>query len=350
MAIVSSHIIPHSQPSITQAEQDAVRRVLFSGMLSKGEITAELETKLAAYLNKKYALFTGNGTQAQMLILQALGIGTGDEVILPTYVCDKVLKGILAVGATPVLCDVNVEGIMDFNTISAKISDKTKAIILVHIFGINAWSAQLKSLNIPIVEDICQSLGSINPEDRTGIHTDFAFTSFHGTKSLAAGEGGMLFVNDDAILSKIISIKKEAGFYTSGTDLVAAVALSMCNSIEKNLKKRSEIAKRFNQELHPNLAHFMNSLASKSMNFRYIIRSEQNWDHIQAAYLEKGIHVRKGVDALIHRILNLPDAEFPGACAVFNSTVSIPILPQLQAEDVSHIILASNELQERGIL
>ena len=100
-------MIPHSQPWITEHDKILMGSLLDSRMLSNGVLMSKLELELAQYLNKKYAIFTGNGTQAQVLILKALGIGPGDEVILPTYVCDKVLKGILFVGATPVFCDVN---------------------------------------------------------------------------------------------------------------------------------------------------------------------------------------------------------------------------------------------------
>lgn len=350
MEIASSYTIPHSQPSIGPDEQAAVKAVLGSSMLSRGGVTKSLEDKLSDYLDKKYALFTGNGTQAQMLLLKAMNIGAGDEVILPTYVCDKVLKGVIAVGATPVLCDVDERGLMDEARIASKINPATKAIILVHIFGLNAWSDNLLHFNIPIIEDICQSFGHNDVRLRTGTHTQYAFTSFHGTKTIGAGEGGMLFVNDSEVFQRILEEKARSGFFTSGTDVIASIVLSIFQRYPAILERRQWIANRFNKELHPDLAEFMIRHGNDGMNFRYIIRSKGNWNHIQEAFLEKGIHVRKGVDALLHRSLGMNDELYSNAVQVFNATVSIPLLPQLLAEDISHIILFSNELHERGIL
>lgn len=343
-------MILHSQPWIIKQDQDSVKACLASAMLSKGSVTAELEQKLAASLNKKYAVFTGNGTQAQLLLLMALGIGEGDEVILPTYVCDKVLKGVLALNATPVLCDTGMDGNMTPETIAEKITPSTKAIILVHIFGRNAWKSDLNQLNIPIIEDVCQSFGHLNENLRTGTYTPMAFTSFHGTKCLPAGEGGMLFLNDEELYQKILKYKANSGYLTSGTDLVSSVLLSQFNRYEQILKNRFNTAQQYNRTIDSRLTETETSLEETGMHYRYVLKSTGNWNTIQQEYLNQGIHVRKGVDALLHRQLGLSDTAFPNAVTVFETAVSIPILPQLTEKETEHIVSVTQQLAAKGIL
>lgn len=345
-----SNIIPHSQPWINDEDKSSVEELLSTAMLSKGKKMEKLEQELAAYLKKNHALFTGNGTQAQIMLMRALDIGKNDEVIMPTYVCNKVLKGIEAIGAKPVLCDINKNGVMDYYTIKEKVSPKTKAIILVHIFGINAWDDKLNEFNIPVIEDICQSFGSLHSNDRTGTYTDFAFTSFHGTKTLPLGEGGMLFVNDSKLFAKITENKNNLGYFVSGTDIIGALGLSMFSRYSTIMEKRAEIANKYSNAIAAELSKVEGKMGKNSMYFRYILHSNKNWDTIQKKYLEFGIHVRKGVDALVHRELEMADADFPNAHQYFQTAVSIPILPQLGETEIEHIISCTNILHREGVL
>ncbi len=308
------------------------------------------EEKAAMYLGKKHALFTGNGTQAQMLLLRALGIGVGDEVILPTYVCDKVWKGIVAVGATPVLCDIDLNGCMSVDEISKKITTRTKAIILVHIFGINSWNEALAQLNIPIIEDICQSFGGLDNNNTTGKYTAYGFTSFHGTKALGLGEGGMLFTDDTSLFEKIKGLKSEMGFITSGTDVIASLGLSQLQRYDEGLMRRKEIAASYFEKIDSVLNSWIAEIRDRSMFFRYVLKSQGEWEQIRESYLEHGVHVRKGVDSLLHRQYGFSDVEFPNATQLFEQAVSIPILPQLTDEQVNRIIEITNELKEKRIL
>lgn len=350
MPLTPPYSIPHSQPWVLPEDAEGIASVLSSALLSKGEKMREFEGALASYLNKKHAIFTGNGTQALQLILSALKIGKGDEVIMPTYVCDKVWKGIAATGATPVLCDVNEFGVMDENTVFPKISPKTKAMVLVHIFGINAWKPAWEKLAFPVIEDICQSFGHEIPALKTGIHSPYAFTSFHGTKCLALGEGGMLFSNNTEIFNQAVELKGRWGNITSGTEITGVLGLNIWKRYPEALCRRNAIAERYNAEIDNTLNSKQKALGSQSMNFRYLLSSTGDWDSIKSAFLKRGIQVRKGVDALVHRDQNIPDADFMVAVKKFNHAVSIPILPQMTEDEVGYVIGAVNELHAAGIL
>ncbi|MBS3912920.1 MAG: DegT/DnrJ/EryC1/StrS family aminotransferase [Bacteroidetes bacterium] len=338
--------IPHSQPWITEAEESAVQAVMQSALLSKAEGITAFEKKMAEHLNKKFALFTGNGSQAQALILMAMELAMDDEVILPSYVCKKVYDAVIFAGATPVLCDIGTDWLMTPEEVAQKISGKTRAIILPHVVGLNGWNADFNSFGIPVLEDICQSFSD---QDGPGTYTNFAFTSFHGTKPIAAGEGGMLFVNDENIYSKILKIRKEIPVFTVGNELTSAVANTLLERWNVILQRRKEIAELYHFHLPQRLN--MKFLKQKNAtNFRYLLQSDKDFQSIRLAYLDKGIHVRQGIDNLIHRDIGLSDTEFPNSSFLFQTTVSIPILPQLKEEEIQHIISVTKEFAEKEII
>jgi perosamine synthetase len=337
-------MISHSQPWITESELDATKSVLSSGMLFKGTISIALEKQMANYLNKSFSLATGNGTQAMMLLLSGMGIGPGDEVILPSYVCDKVYFGVIRLGARPVLCDIGNQWVMTYDSVKKVVSDKTAAIILVHIFGINAWDNDFENLNIPIIEDLCQSFGHIDPFKRTGRYSRFSFTSFHGTKCIQSGEGGMLFCEDEQVFNTIKEKVHTWPEITHYSDLQAAPALAILNRYDDILSIRNTIASRFMDEFPKDLIDRSKIPSLNSMFFRFPLKWEMNFTILQTDFYKEGIAIRKGVDSLIHRQLEISDAEFTETVNTFKSTVSIPILPQLRKSQIDHIIRTTNNI------
>ena len=334
-------MIHHSQPYISQSQKQKVLDCLEISMVSKGKSCAQFEQEHANLLNKRYGIACGSGTQGLVAILKHLKIGEGDEVILPSYVCDKVEEGILAVGAIPVLCDIGESWVMNKESIKAKLSPKTKAIILVHIFGINAFSESLKEFDFPIIEDICQSTGSWNQKFGAGSYTDYAFTSFHATKCLTTGQGGMAFCNDnEAEIALRQSIKQD--FFNDYSDLQASLGLAQLAEYDFVLKKRQNISQRYLNELNPSLIAITRDL--DSMHFRFPIISPVDFEQAKEAFEKVGISIRKGVDTLIHRKNGISDSEFPITVQRFEQTISLPILPQLTPEEVDHIILQTNKI------
>jgi perosamine synthetase len=310
-------------------------------MVSKGKSCAQFEQEHANLLNKRYGIACGSGTQGLVAILKHLKIGEGDEVILPSYVCDKVEEGILAVGAIPVLCDIGESWVMNKEYIKAKLSPKTKAIILVHIFGINAFSESLKEFDIPIIEDICQSTGSWNHKFGAGSYTEYAFTSFHATKCLTTGQGGMAFCNDDqAEIALRQYIKQD--FLNDYSDLQASLGLAQLAEYDFVLKQRQAISQRYLNELNPSLISKTRGL--DSMYFRFPIISNVDFNWAKEEFEKAGISIRKGVDAIIHRKKGISDSEFPNTAQLFETTISLPILPQLTQEQIDHIIYNTNKI------
>lgn len=341
-------MIQHSQPWILPEDANLLGKVIASKNLSKSTITIALENRLASIINKKHALTTGNATQAQMLLLMALGVGVNDEVILPSYVCDKVLKGVLSIGAKPVICDVGKEFVMTPNTVAEHITVQTKAIILVHIYGINAYDKDFSKFNIPIIEDLCHTFGKSINGDLSGSYTDFAFTSFHGTKMLGAGEGGMLFLNNKEILDKLNELKNKKGFFTSGNEMVSTLVGQQVERLEENILSRFKIAMFYNENLPKVITSYMIGLRERTIYFKYILKSNKEFNDIKNHYEARGIAVRQAVDNLNHKNLNLSNERYNNSVFFLNNTFSIPIYPHLTQNQIEYIVEVTNELYQEG--
>ena len=156
-------MIFHSKPTIEIDDIEVVRKVLESGMIAEGEKVKELEDKLCSYIGGLKAKATCTGRSALVLGLWTLGIGEGDGVILPTYVCHSVMDAVTFVGAKPVIVDIGDDYCIDPEEVKKHITSKTKAIIVVHIFGISAKIKELKEIaeenSLYLIEDCAQAIG-----------------------------------------------------------------------------------------------------------------------------------------------------------------------------------------------
>lgn len=138
-----------------------------------------------------------------ILALKALGVGQTDEVILPTYVCRSVIEAIFTVGARPVLCDIGNEWTITAETVATKVTPRTAAIIVVHIFGIRTDTASLERFDVPIIEDACQAFTAKAIETGRDTGGSVAVLSFHAIKCLTTGEGEMAVSNDTGLVKRM---------------------------------------------------------------------------------------------------------------------------------------------------
>ena len=194
----------------------AVYDVLCSGQFIEGPAVKELEKKLGEYLGVKHVITCGNGTDALRIALMANGVGEGDEVIVTAFSFFATAEAIAQVGAIPVFVDISPD---DFNMcvsdLREKISDKTKAILPVHIFGMPADMDGINKIaveyGIPVLEDACQAIGAVYKGKKAGALGTIGCFSFYPTKNLGAfGDGGMMATNDDKLANACRAIKSHA--------------------------------------------------------------------------------------------------------------------------------------------
>ena len=330
-------VIPHSRPWITEADRYAVERVLNSGLVANGDKVKEFEAGISDYLGVRHTVAQSCGTAALILGLRTLEITQGDEVILPTYVCRSVLEAVLTVGASPVPCEVNDRGVITADTVAPNITGKTKAIIAAHIFGNPCSIERLKIFGVPVIDDACQALGLSLDGKMAGSLGDIGIVSFHATKCLTTGEGGMLVTNNPVWAERARhfaegSVKPAARSAAPLSDLQAALGISQLARYNDFLACRQELRSQYNATAKALGLEIGNSDQS-DMIFRFTVRTEQKFDLVAAAFRDFGIIVRRGVDELLHRSLGLNDVGYPTAVRLYQQTISVPFYPSLSINE-----------------
>jgi perosamine synthetase len=336
--------IPHSKPCITESDVKCVQAVLASGIVADCDKTREFESAVAQYLGLAGGVATSSGATALFLALKALEIGPGDEVILPTYVCGSVLDVIGWTGAVPVLCDVSDDWCMNQETVQSRVSGQTKAIIVVHMFGIAVDIKPILSLGIPVIEDCAQAFGGELRSQKLGGLGDFCMCSFHATKLLCTGEGGMVLAKDSLGLERLRSFNSDENtkyqnrYHFPMTNIQAALGLSQLGNYEASLRRRRQLADGFFAHLKDLPVRLPESVRNRSIFFRFPIRTNLEFDRIRIAFNAYGVQVRRGVDALLHRQLLLNPSHFPGAERCYAETLSIPLYPALTDAEAKYSV------------
>jgi dTDP-4-amino-4,6-dideoxygalactose transaminase len=232
---------------------EAIEGVLESGEFILGPNVAAFESEAADYLGVRDSIGVANGTDALVLVLDALGVGNGDEVICPAFTFYATAEAIARRGATPVFADVDATTMnLDAEDVAARITKRTKAILAVHLFGRPAPLAELLRLGVPVIEDAAQAFGS--PDiGRTGIASTF---SFYPTKNLfCIGDGGLVSTDDAALAERVRMLRFHGsrdkvdfeliGYNSRLDELQAAVLRIFLGELDGWVAKRREAAARY---------------------------------------------------------------------------------------------------------
>jgi dTDP-3-amino-3,4,6-trideoxy-alpha-D-glucose transaminase len=233
--------------------REAIDGVLADAAFILGPNVAAFEREAADYLGVGSAIGVANGTDALVLVLDALGVGAGDEVICPAFTFYATAESIARRGATPVFADVDASTMnLDPDDVAARITDRTKAILAVHLFGRPAPMAELTQLGVPVIEDAAQAFGS--PEvGRTGIASTF---SFYPTKNLfALGDGGLISTDDEELAERVRLLRFHGsrdkvdfqllGYNSRLDELQAAVLRIFLGELDGWIAQRREAAARY---------------------------------------------------------------------------------------------------------
>jgi dTDP-3-amino-3,4,6-trideoxy-alpha-D-glucose transaminase len=207
--------VPLFDPTSSQAPlradiRAAVHRVLDSGHFVLGPEVEAFETEFAAYLGARHAVGVANGTEALTIALRALGVGPGDEVVVPSFTFWASAEAIPPVGATPVFCDVDPDTLcVTAETVKAALTPKTKAVIAVHLFGNVADVAGIEALGVPVIEDAAQAAGTTAAGGkRPGALGTIATFSFYPSKNLGAmGDAGAITTGDPALAERVRTLR-----------------------------------------------------------------------------------------------------------------------------------------------
>ncbi|MBI4707528.1 MAG: DegT/DnrJ/EryC1/StrS family aminotransferase [Candidatus Omnitrophica bacterium] len=340
-------MIPHSKPSINFREIKFLNSVLKSGFIAEGKLTGKFEQGLADFIGMRFATAVNSGTSGLHLALLALKIRKGDEVIIPSYVCTAVLNAVNYTGATVKIVDIDPES---FNicrfAVKEALTNKTKAIIVPHMFGLAADLRELLKLGVPVIEDCAMAVGATYKGQNIGSFGVISVFSFYATKMLTTAEGGMILTNDKKVSDFVRDLKDydnkpdyHLRFNYKMNDLAAAMGLEQLKKIPEFISRRQRIAKMYNKSFADSGLILPLPVQNKEhVYFRYVIRSKNSADVLVEKLQKSGIEAKKPVFRPLHQYLRFKSSDFPSTNEVFKNTISLPIYPELSSQKARHII------------
>ena len=335
-------LVQHSKPTLGKEERDAIQSVIKSGWVAQGKAVERFEDRLCEYIGLpcRQGVALSNGTTALYLALKLVGVKRGDEVIVPSYTCSAVLNAVCAAGAKPVLTDVDKNSFnISYKFIKEKITKKTKAIIVVHVFGVPADLELMSNFSVPIIEDCATALGSFMAQKHVGVSGDVAIFSFYASKVITTGQGGMLVSKNSGYIKKARDYRQFDGrkvyyprFNFQMTDLQAAMGVAQLGKLGVFLRKRKTIARSYasicrkkgwrfqcpdNKDFIPNWHRFVLNIEAKTVT------------KLKSYLRKQGIETIVPIERweLLHRYLRLDRRLFKNSESISQATLSLPIYP-----------------------
>jgi perosamine synthetase len=256
-----------SSAELTDADIQSVFDVIRSGRLALGPKTREFEHLLADYVGVQHAVAVNSGTSALHLLVRALGLGPGDEVLVPSFTFAASVNAVLFEGATPVFVDIEPETYnLDPDDLDRKVTSKTRAIMAVDIFGHPVeWDTVLdiaEKHDLKIIDDSCEALGAEYKGRKIGQFGDAAAFAFYPNKQMTTGEGGIIVTDSDEIARLCRSMRNQGrsemgawlehvrlGYNYRMTEMSAALGISQFRRLETFLKKRAQVAQMYTERL-----------------------------------------------------------------------------------------------------
>lgn len=263
------NFIAVNEPLFQGNEKKYLNECIDTGWISsEGRFVHLLEEQIAKYTNRTYGVAVTNGTAALEVAARALGLGLDDEVIIPTFTIISCVQAIVGVGAKPVFVDCDdMTFNMKIDDIESKITAKTKAIMVVHLYGLpvdmNPVLVLAEKYGLKIIEDAAQAIGQTYYGKPCGSFGDVSTFSFYPNKNITTGEGGMIVTNDEAVFQKCQSLRnlcfsvdsakrfihEEIGWNLRMTNLQAAVGVAQFENIDKHIAKKRWIGEQYQEKL-----------------------------------------------------------------------------------------------------
>ncbi|MGH9699155.1 MAG: DegT/DnrJ/EryC1/StrS family aminotransferase [Candidatus Acidiferrales bacterium] len=359
--------IPLSAPDISEDDIQAVVDVLRTSRLSMGPKLGEFERAIADYVGAENAIAVNSGTSGLHLCLRALGIGEGDEVIVPSFAFIAVANAILQERATPVFVDIEPDTLnLNPSLIEQAITPRTKAILVVHTFGCPADMSSILEIarrhHLLLIEDACEAFGAEYDAQKVGVLGDVGVFAFYPNKQITTGEGGVIVTQDSRTANLIRKLRNqgrdetnewfsfsEIGFNYRLSDINCALGIGQVRKIETILARREEVAKAYSGTLGACPEITLPPLTvsrSKISWFVYVIRfglgislhqrdwivEELNRRGIGAGRYFAPIHLQPAYQRLRLQKVSLPLTE-----SISGRTLALPFFNRIQPEQIEEV-------------
>lgn len=363
-----------AKPDITQAEIDAVVEVMKSGWLSLGPKIEEFEKKIADYIGVKHAVGVNSGTSGLHLLIKAFGIKDGDEVITTPFSFVASTNCILFERAKPVFVDINPETLeMDIDQIETKITNKTKAILAVDVFGHPMDIRKLREIadkhRLILIEDSCEALGSEYDGIKSGSVADAAVFAFYPNKQITTGEGGMIVTNNDDIAELCRSYRSQGraitgfwlhhermGYNYRMSEINAVIGSVQMDRLDDIINRRSKVASMYNERLSSIKGVMIPYVSSKTTVmswFVYVIRLDERIDRdgVMEYLKENGVACRPyftpiHIQPYIKEMFGYEEGDFPNTVMAGRSCIALPFYNDLSVKEIEYVA----ETLEKGIV
>lgn len=328
---------------------DAIARVLDSGAFILGPEVAAFEDAFGTMLGAEHVVSVANGTEAITIALRAMGVGPGDEVIVPSFTFFASAEAIPPTGATPVFCDVDPDTrCITAETVQAVITPRTKAVIAVHLFGNVAPVAEIEALGVPVLEDAAQATGAKGPRadgsmGRAGTLGTAGTFSFYPSKNLGAfGDGGAIVTNDEAIASQAQLLRLhgsrakdtylEVGYNSRLDAMQAAILGVLLPHLPKWVSHRRAAASRYRASALAGVVGLPVDGTRTIPAWNLWVVTHPEADRLAAGLQERGIEARAYYREPLHR---------QPAMAAYPPRVPLPATDQLAAQHLALPISAA---------
>ena len=358
-------MIPIAKPIISDEEVEEVVKVLRSGFIAQGPKVAEFEKKFAEYVGVKHAVASSSGTTALHLALLSAGIGPGDEVITTPFTFAATGNSILYVGAKPVFVDIDYETYnIDPANIEKAVTDKTKAIMPVHLYG---QPADMDPINqtahdhgLNVIEDAAQAHGATYNGKKAGSLGDLGCFSFYPTKNMTTSEGGIITTDNEDMAEKTRVLRSHGeserynhvvlGYNFRMTDIAAAIGIVQLKKLEKFNEKRIENAKYLTKhidEINGIKAPYVSDNV-KHVFHQYTVRIKKSNRNKLMEFLNNrgigtGIHYPKPIyKQKVYQEFGF-NSSCPEAERASSEVLSLPVHPSLKKEDLEKIVSTLKE-------
>ena len=349
---------PVYKPSLKGNEKKYVNDCLESTWISsKGKYVNLFEENFSKFTNIKHSTVVSNGTVALHLALLALGIGEGDEVIVPTFTYIASVNAIAYVNAKPVFIDSDpVTWQIDPSKIREKISRKTKAIMAVHIYGhpceMNEIKKIAKEKNLLVIEDCAEAIGTYFQNKHAGNFGDIATFSFFGNKTITTGEGGMVCTNDSKLYDLVVRLKGQGlakgkeyfhdiiGYNYRMTNICAALGFAQLERINEILKEKERLITEYKKNLESipvSIHQEVGNVKHSYWMFTILAASEKERDKLRKHLSENGIETRPTFHPVHTMPMYLEKIKFPVAEDLGKRGINLPSYPDLTNKDIQFI-------------